>query len=305
MEERLRKFAFLVDAGSFTKAARELHLSQPALSASIAKLERELHAEVLVHGSRPLQLTAAGRLAYRTAQELAARTQNLAEQLASLERKQRSLAIGMIDSVASALFASGEAFDELEREADVSVVVNNSRFLLEAVAAGELDVALIVTHGRRVPDGLAAYFVATEPLVLVCHTDVAMQMHIALRRGKLPRFIAYDRPSTTNQLVAEALRENGITAQTTFYSTSPEVMLRLVLLQKGAAVLPYLLAREFIAEGKLTLLGNTEPLIVERRISSVTKRNNPHSPALMSVLETVGSTLAHLDTEVRGKHRTN
>ena len=48
MDERLKKFVQLVDSGSYTQASRQLHISQPALSVAIGKLERELHASLLV-----------------------------------------------------------------------------------------------------------------------------------------------------------------------------------------------------------------------------------------------------------------
>ncbi|HEY8998743.1 MAG TPA: LysR family transcriptional regulator [Candidatus Saccharimonadales bacterium] len=304
MEDRLRKFTALVDTGSFTKAARELHLSQPALSASIAKLERELHAELLVHGSRPLELTDAGRLAYETAQQLSSQTKSLTEQLAALERKRKNLSIGMIDSVANAVFSSENPLHGLDGQADVSIVVNNSRFLLEAVAKGELDLALAVTRSRTIPDGIAAYFVANEPLVLVCHTELAPAMNRALSRGKLPHFIAYDQLSATRRLVAEALRERGVTPHVHFSSTSPEVMLRLVMLRRGASVLPYLLVREALSNGTLSLLGATDGILIYRRISSINKHGQPPHTAADSVRYAVRQALQALDAEASARLRT-
>jgi DNA-binding transcriptional LysR family regulator len=53
----------LVDTGSVTKAAAQLHLSQPALSHQIAALERELDTPVVERLSRGVRVTAAGRAA--------------------------------------------------------------------------------------------------------------------------------------------------------------------------------------------------------------------------------------------------
>jgi DNA-binding transcriptional LysR family regulator len=53
----------LVDTGSVTKAAGQLHLSQPALSHQIAALERELGTTVVERLSRGVRVTAAGRAA--------------------------------------------------------------------------------------------------------------------------------------------------------------------------------------------------------------------------------------------------
>lgn len=56
----LRQFLALVDTGSFTAAANQLHVSQPTLSAGIAELERTLGAAVIVRERRALRLTEAG-----------------------------------------------------------------------------------------------------------------------------------------------------------------------------------------------------------------------------------------------------
>lgn len=56
----LRQFLALVDTGSFTAAANQLHVAQPTLSAGIAELERALGAAVIVRERRALRLTEAG-----------------------------------------------------------------------------------------------------------------------------------------------------------------------------------------------------------------------------------------------------
>jgi len=56
----LRQFLALVDSGSFTAAATQLHVSQPTLSAGIAELERTLGTPVILRERRALRLTAAG-----------------------------------------------------------------------------------------------------------------------------------------------------------------------------------------------------------------------------------------------------
>ena len=56
----LRQFLALVDTGSFTAAANQLHVAQPTLSAGIAELERALGTPVIVRERRALRLTEAG-----------------------------------------------------------------------------------------------------------------------------------------------------------------------------------------------------------------------------------------------------
>lgn len=71
MELRLlRYFLAVANEQSITKAAKMLHITQPTLSRQIAQLEDEAGAELFVHGSRPLTLTADGILLKRRAEEI-------------------------------------------------------------------------------------------------------------------------------------------------------------------------------------------------------------------------------------------
>src|SRR5260221_23609 len=61
MIDGLRHFLLIADHGTFTEAARRAHLSQPALSASIKRLEDELAARLLDRGPGGAALTASGQ----------------------------------------------------------------------------------------------------------------------------------------------------------------------------------------------------------------------------------------------------
>lgn len=287
----MRKFAHLVDAGSFTKAASKLHISQPALSAAIAKLERELKAKLLVRGSRPLALTPAGRLAYQSAKGLEVHTENLRQHLAELAGRKLQLRIGMIDSVANALFADGSGLEMLD-DAKVSVVVNNSRYLTEAVERGNLDAAFVAAPSKQLPPLLEMSPIATEPLAVVCHAS-----RNASPSAHLPDFMAYDQASNTFRLVQQALKTYGVTPDITFYSTSPEVMLRLVLQNKGIAALPYLMVCDHLQAGTLKRLGTPKPWLIQRYIVALKRRDRDLPQAINQLIGKAATTLGRLLSE--------
>ena len=53
----LRYFLAVIDSGTFTAAAAQMAVSQPTLSAGIAKLEREVGAKLLRRSSQRIELT--------------------------------------------------------------------------------------------------------------------------------------------------------------------------------------------------------------------------------------------------------
>jgi DNA-binding transcriptional LysR family regulator len=95
---RLLTFRAVARAGSFSRAARELALTQPAVSQQVAALERELGARLLMRGSGGLSLTAAGRLALDHADAVADRLALADRQLAEARDDAGPLRVGAFPS---------------------------------------------------------------------------------------------------------------------------------------------------------------------------------------------------------------
>ena len=67
MEQNLsqyRIFYAVALAGNISKAAKELYISQPAISKSISKLEDSLHTTLFTRNSRGVQLTEEGQVLF-------------------------------------------------------------------------------------------------------------------------------------------------------------------------------------------------------------------------------------------------
>ena len=59
--ERLRAFVAVAETGSFTRAAERLHLTQPAISVQIRRLEESVGKALFERDSQTVRLTGAGR----------------------------------------------------------------------------------------------------------------------------------------------------------------------------------------------------------------------------------------------------
>lgn len=290
MEDRLYKFARLVDAGSYTKAAKVLHISQPALSAAIKKLERELRSELLVRTSRTFRLTPAGQAAYETAKQLHTQAANLRLRLAEASIQNVQLNIGMIDSVADLLFVHGNELHNLEQGAHVSLVVDNTAQLERYVEHDDLDVALAAKQ-THLPQALVQNELGQEPLLLVTHTSQARQIRRSLLQKELPNFLGYNQNSHTYQLVERHFAAAGIAISPTFYSTSPEIMLQLVLAGRGAAALPYLLVKQYVEQGSLVAIAAGPDKIILRTIVSLHRKGRTLPVQAQHLLEATRTAL--------------
>jgi DNA-binding transcriptional LysR family regulator len=299
MEERLLKFAHLMDAGSFTRAAGDLHISQPALSMAVQKLERELHAQLYVRGSQPLTLTPAGQQAYKTAKELGASVRYLRNSLAELANSELALSIGMIDSVADNVLVQPRTLKTLEKEAKVSLVINNSRYVLQALRRGEVDIAFVVDQGRLDVSDMRLKHVGSEPLVVVAHKQHAATVESQMDRKQLNSFISYDLPSYTHASIERYFADCRVTLSPQFFSSSPDVILRLVLARQGAAALPYNKVRQLLKRGSLVPVRSNGQAVITRHIVCVTRQNYEIPQVMQQMIDQLARDLSQQVYEAR------
>lgn len=295
MEDRLYKFAKVVELGSFTKAAATLHISQPALTTAIKKLERELRAELLIRSAHSFAITPAGKTAYAAAKELDIQMQNLKLHLHEANQEKATLNLGMIDSIADLLFVRGDHLGELKQSLYLSLTVNNSSELEVQIARDQLDAALIAAPARIHRD-LETLAFADEPLVLVAHPKDT-QVTEEINQGLISNFLSYNRRSQTHRLVEGFFAKSSVTLEPSFYSTSPEIMLQLVLAGQGVAVLPYLLIKEYVAKGALRIVPIKDAYI-PRHIVVLTRKGRALPQALRSLLEKGQVELSKLTQEL-------
>lgn len=292
MDDRLQKFAALVEAGSYTKAARNLHISQPALSVAISKLEKLLKTRLIESSGRQgLTLTEAGKLVYEAALEHRATEHNLQLLLAGMSEEKVQLRIGMIDSIATLLCSQEEPLKSLEQQTELGLFVANSSSLRAAVLSDQIDIAVVVAN-KDEDDKLKTAAVGTENLTLVCHASSAKAFQTMLDAGQKLPFIAYLQTSMTHRIVTSALERDGIGMTTILYSTSPDVMLQMVLRGRGVAVLPENLVKRHIVSGELVQLKLAgKPYGVSRRLSVVAMKGRRMPPSLAGLAWAVAKQL--------------
>lgn len=167
----LMYFEAVARRGSFTHAAAELLVAQPAVSAQIRKLERELGLSLLERTTRTVALTPAGEVALPQVRDLLRSVQKLQADLTGMTgvepREVRlgvATALGTVD-VAAALAAFHRDY------ASVRLVVRTAYMpdLIDEVSGGLLDLAVGPLR-TALPPRLAATTIAEESLVLIADT---------------------------------------------------------------------------------------------------------------------------------------
>jgi DNA-binding transcriptional LysR family regulator len=167
---RLLTFREVARLGSFSRAAEELSLTQPAVSQQILSLERQLGIRLIDRGPGGLGLTAAGELLLRHADAVSGRLSLATEQLAALVAEhRRHLAVGAFPSAIATIVP--EALVRMrtaEPDLEVSVSEGTQEELVAAVRDGSLHIAILFQDAaapRRDHEGLERHDLFEEPMV--------------------------------------------------------------------------------------------------------------------------------------------
>ena len=173
--EQLASFVEVANTGHFTKAAATLHLAQPSLSRQISTLEKELGSELFHRAHGHISLTAAGDTLLPTARRMLADAEAVRrdmDELAGL-RKGR-IRLGATPTLCVSLVAEAiSSFHQEHPGVELELVEKGSRELIEALGAGELDLALItrtLSPSAQMPR-LRMREVLSEDLVVIAGTD--------------------------------------------------------------------------------------------------------------------------------------
>jgi DNA-binding transcriptional LysR family regulator len=141
--KRLEQFVAVAEARSFSLAAQQLYVTQPALSRAIAALERELDTSLFVRGPKGVHLTPAGHALRESANRILMEAANLESAVKRATGRPRFRIANYSSIVAGLAHATIAEFVRLHPEVDVQVVDADFARGIEPIVSGEYDVALL------------------------------------------------------------------------------------------------------------------------------------------------------------------
>src|SRR6202453_3454033 len=162
-------------AGSFTAAAREVHIVQSAMSSAIARLEHELGVSLFDRSVAPVTVTEHGAALQAGAQRILDAVQAARDEVAAVSGQVRGTVV-LGCTLSTGPLDLGAVLADL-RERHPGIVIRLRQSLtgstgnLRAVQDGSMDIALtagIADPGPARPRGVILSPLVSEPLVFVC-----------------------------------------------------------------------------------------------------------------------------------------
>lgn len=249
---QLRVFAAVARHLSYTRAAEELHLTQPAVFTQVKQLEESLGQPLLERLGKQLFLTDAGRETQLTARETLHALERLEMRLADLQGLKRGrLRLAIVTTAESLIPRLLGAFCQQYPGIDATLTVANRETLLARLADNIDDLVVLGAPPEHI-DVVATAF-ADNPLVVVARHDhpLANSRAIALTRIAEESLILREAGSGTRLAAERLFAEHGLQPRVRLELGSNEAVKQAVA---GGLGLTLLSAHTLALEGESGLL---------------------------------------------------
>ena len=285
----LEAFLGVARLGNFTRAARALHMSQPALTVRIRHLEDALGVRLLDRTTRSVTLTEIGLQFLPTVQRVLADINAVADDARGLARRQHDVVtVAALPSVASTLLPPIiAAFKTLQRRVVVRLHDGVAQRVNELVASGEADfgIGIPAEHGH----GLRFAPLIGDPIGVVFSPRHSLEgcSRIALKDlAELP-LVLMERGRSARKLVDAAFQGLGVAVCPAYEFSYVRTALGLVKAGLGVALITFSAANE-AALRSAGLCGRVidDPVLV-REIGIIESATRSLSPAVRDFIDAV------------------
>lgn len=237
---QLMYFVQVAKDNSFTVAARNLHLSQPALSKMIKKLEDDLGVQLFDRSEHKMTLTDAGERLFEEGQRLLSEMDSITEAIQDTKNlKTGKVSVGIPPVIGTSYFPRLIAdFRHDYPGINLSIIENGAVTVYEMVEKGFVDLGIVILP--ELSDRIEYIPVTEDEVVLVVHKDnpLASREKVGFEDLKDESFALLNETFLLHHHVITACREAGFEPNVYFKSSQWDFLTELVCLNQGITILP-------------------------------------------------------------------
>jgi DNA-binding transcriptional LysR family regulator len=275
----VQAFVVIAELGGFSKAARELHITQTALTRRIQKLEAYLGLKLLDRTTRRVELTVVGREFLPQARSIVGEMTSAVERLKDMsQRATGNFTLACIPSMTShVLPAVIRQYARAHPDNRIRLLDGSSDEVRNAVLGGQAELGIAV-QGEKHPD-LAETVLFADPLVFVCRTPHPLQDRKAVTWSDMrdTDLVGVSSFVATRLTMDYQLAKRNIRLHAKYEVQHHATAINLVAAGVGSTILPSSTIRDGDRPGirKIALGGPT----VKRRVVLLRRRQGSLSPA--------------------------
>ncbi|MBQ3727931.1 MAG: LysR family transcriptional regulator [Spirochaetales bacterium] len=273
---------------NFTKAAKELCISQPAISNHIKAVEEELGFKIFERGTSGIHLTEKGAIVIKYISQMNSIAESLKQALASDKLSATALRVGITHTVESSLVVDAIAkyLNKSTPGVSIRITSGTSKSLYKQLKNGEID--FIIMEGSYNDPDLNNVMLGTDSLVLVTSPSnhLASKNTVTLDEMKEENLIMRLPDSNTMKTFARALKERSkslsdfnIILEIDNIATIKDLIRR----DFGVSILAKSVCLDEVRKGKLAIL-NIENISMVREMNLVYPKDFEHAEAIDGIV---------------------
>lgn len=284
----LRTFVTVAELGSFSAAARRLHVAQPALSRQVRELEAQLAVRLLARSPTGVATTEAGERLLRFGLGLLHQFERVPAVVNATDQPVSGpVSIGLPTSTGAVLSvpllqAARRRFPGMR----VHLIESLTGYLEEWVMAGRLDLAVL--YDAEPSSKLQLTALLREELCLIAAPAVLPATRRSMPFAELHRYklIVPGPPHALRRLVDSMARSHGVTLDIAYEVDSLPVLKSLVQTGEACAILSRGAVQRELVEGSLRALRIVRPSVV-RSVSLAASAVLDMTPARASLISLI------------------
>ena len=211
ISNKLYSLLKVAETRSFTRAAEQLSLTQPAVSQHIQALEKELNVHIFERSSNELHVTHEGEIVIKYAKRMQALYNNLNRDLKTEKNSIRSLTVGITHTAESNAIAETLAkYVNSHESMTIKILTDTTNNLYDMLRNFELDFAFV--EGKINDPALRYMMLDTDSLVLAVSPShrLAKQSMVTIRDLKKEKLILRLPDSNTRNLFVSSLEAHNM-----------------------------------------------------------------------------------------------
>ena len=252
----LKTFIAVCEAGGITKAASALYVAQPAVSQTIAEIEKYYNVILFDRIGNRLVLTDSGKRLLAKAKETVASFDDF-EHLARESETNTDLRIGASLTIGRLYVPQMvAAIDRELPQIRLSIIIQQTSMIEGLLMNGRLDFAFV--EGSIRSNHLITQAVFQDRLTAVSSCEFAVPKQITLEELTKYPLLLREPGSASRDLLNATFSVNNLTARPTIESASNQALISCAAAGNGIAVLPQNLIKECVEQGKLKTITITD-----------------------------------------------
>lgn len=243
----LECFMAVARCGNFTKAAEQIHISQPSISKMIKEIETQMNIELFYRDTKHVELTDAGVAFLEQAQQIVVLFDNLTTNIDGLlAEKSGKIRIGFPPITSVTMFSQVlGVFKKEHPNIEFQLFEFGSITIEKSIQEGELDIGIVsapVTNEEL----YEMFWLTRDSLEVVMHPEHSLAAYSTVAISDLAEesFVLYSRDFRLHDQIIERCRSEGFDPKIMFETSQLEFMIQIVAANVGIVLLPTRICRQ-------------------------------------------------------------